>query len=84
MRHLFSTKVRIILVVAALITAALTIMNSVGMVTLPGVITQTLMAPVRAVGTALTSTAELYYSYMFQYEALAAENGILAGELLRT
>jgi len=81
MRHLFSTKVRIILVVAALITAALTIMNSVGMVTLPGVITQTLMAPVRAVGTALTSTAELYYSYMFQYEALAAENAELKAQI---
>ena len=81
MRHLFSTKVRIILVLAALITAALTIMNSVGMVTLPGVITQTVMAPVRAVGTALTSTAELYYSYMFQYEALAAENAELKAQI---
>ena len=81
MRNLFSTKVRIILVIAALITAALTIMNSVGMVTIPGVITQTLMAPVKAVGTALTSTAELYYSYMFQYEALAAENAELKAQI---
>ena len=81
MRNLFNTKVRIILVIAGLITAALVIMNSVGMVTLPGVITQTLMAPVRAVGTALTSTAELYYSYMFQYEALAAENAELKAQI---
>ena len=81
MRNLFSTKVRIILVVAALITAALAIMNSVGMVTVPGMIVQGLMAPVRAVGTALTSTAELYYSYMFQYEALAAENAELKAQI---
>jgi len=81
MRKLFSTKVRIILVVAILITAALTIMSNVGMVTIPGVITQTLMAPVRAVGTALSSTAELYYSYMFQYEALAAENAELKAQI---
>ena len=81
MRNLFNAKVRIILVVAALITAALAIMNSVGMVTLPGVLTQGLMAPVRAVGTALTSTAELYYSYMFQYEALAAENAELKADI---
>ena len=81
MRNLFNTKVRIILVIAGLITAALVIMNSVGMVTLPGVITQGLMAPVRAVGTALTSTAELYYSYMFQYEALAAENAELKADI---
>ena len=81
MRNLFSAKVRIILVVAVLITAALYIMNSVGMVTLPGVVTQTLMAPVKGVGTALTSTAELYYSYMFQYEALAAENAELKAQI---
>ena len=81
MRKLFSTKVRIIMVVAILITAALTIMSNVGMVTIPAVITQGLMAPVRAVGTALTSTAELYYSYMFQYEALAAENAELKAQI---
>ena len=81
MRHLFSTKVRIILVIAALITAGLAIMNSVGMTTIPGIIVQGLMAPVRAVGTALTSTAELYYSYMFQYEALAAENAELRAQI---
>jgi rod shape-determining protein MreC len=81
MRNLFNTKVRIILVIAGLITAALVIMNSVGMVTVPGVLTQGLMAPVRAVGTALTSTAELYYSYMFQYEALAAENAELKAQI---
>ena len=81
MRNLFNAKVRIILVVAGLITAALVIMNSVGMVTIPGVITQTLMAPVRGIGTALTSTAELYYSYMFQYEALAAENAELKAQI---
>ena len=81
MRNLFSARIRIILVVAGLITTALVILNSVGMVTLPTVLTQGLMAPVRAVGTALTSTAELYYSYMFQYEALAAENAELKAQI---
>ena len=81
MRKLFNTKVRIIMVVAILITIALTIMSNVGMVTVPGVITQSLMAPVRAVGNALASTAELYYSYMFQYEALAAENAELKAQI---
>ena len=81
MRKLFNTKVRIIMVIAILITIALAIMSNVGMVTLPGVITQSLMAPVRAVGNALASTAELYYSYMFQYEALAAENAELKAQI---
>ena len=83
MRNLFNTKLRIILVLAGLITAALVIMNSVGMVTLPGILTQGLMAPVRAVGTTLASTAELYYSYMFQYEALAAENAELKAQIAK-
>ena len=81
MRNLFNARIRIILVVAGLITTALVILNSVGMVTLPAVLTQGLMAPVRAVGTALTSTAELYYSDMFQYEALAAENAELKAQI---
>jgi len=74
MRHLFSTKVRIILVVAILLAAALAVIAGLGDQTLPGTLTQTIMAPVRAIGTTLTRTAEQYYSYMFRYEALAAEN----------
>ena len=81
MRQLFSTKVRIILVVAGLLTAGLAVLASTGTHTFPGIIVQGLMAPVRAVGNALTSTAELYYSYMFQYEALAAENAELKKEI---
>ena len=72
MRKLFNTKVIIILVVAALITAGLTIASGVGMQTIPGTVMQVIMAPVKAVGTGLANTAELYYSYMFKYEALAA------------
>ena len=58
MRKLFSTKVRIILVVALLLTAGLAIMSSTGTHSLPGTIVQTLMSPIRAVGNALTDTAE--------------------------
>ena len=81
MRNLFNGRVRFVLVITGLITAALVILSNVGIVTLPTVVTQSLMAPVRAVGTALTSTAELYYSYMFQYEALAAENAELKAQI---
>ena len=81
MRNLFSTKVRIILVLAVLLTAALSVVASVTNQTLPGVIVQTVMAPVRVVGNALTNTAEKYYSYMFRYEALAAENEALKADI---
>ena len=38
---------------------------------------QGVLAPFRAAGTTLTNTAEKYYSYMFRYEALDAENKVL-------
>ena len=81
MRHLFSTKVRIILVLAVLVAAALAIISGLGDQTLPGTATQILMAPIRGVGTTLTRTAEQYYSYMFRYEALAAENEALKADI---
>ena len=81
MRHLFSTKVRIILVVAVLLAAALAIISGLGDQTLPGTLTQVILAPIRGIGTTLTRTAEQYYSYMFRYEALAAENEALKADI---
>ena len=81
MRHLFSTKVRIILVAALLLAAALAIIAGLGDQTVPGTATQMLMAPIRSIGTTLTRTAEQYYSYMFRYEALAAENEALKADI---
>lgn len=77
MRNLFSTKVKIILVIAALLTAALAIYSGISNQSLPSVIVQGVLAPFRAAGTTLTNTAEKYYSYMFRYEALDAENKVL-------
>ena len=77
MRNLFSTKVKIILVVAALLTAALAIYSGISNQSLPSVIVQGVLAPFRTAGTTLTNTAEKYYSYMFRYEALEAENEAL-------
>ncbi len=77
MRNLFSTRVKIILVIAALLTAALAIISGITNTTIADLVVQGAMAPFRAAGTALTSTAEKYYGYMFRYEALAAENEVL-------
>ena len=81
MRNLFSTKVRIILVLAVLLTAGLAVVAGVTNQSLPNLIIQGALAPFRAVGNALTDTAEQYYSYMFRYEALAAENEELKAEI---
>ena len=70
MRHLFSTKVRIILVLAVLLAAGLAVVAGVSDQSLPEVLVQGFLTPFRAAGTALTDTAEKYYSYMFRYETL--------------
>ena len=78
MRNLFTTRVKIILVIAGLITAGLAILSGVTGTTVPELVVQGLLAPFQSAATALTNTAETYYGYMFRYEALKAENELLA------
>ena len=77
MRQLFSTKVRIIIVVAILLSAILAVLAGLSSQTVPGTIVQGILSPFRSIGNSLTKTAEQYYSYMFRYEALQAENDAL-------
>ncbi len=81
MRNLFTTRVKVILVLAALLTAGLAILSSVTGTTIPQLVIEGVMTPLRAAGTALTSTAEKYYGYMFRYEALLAENELLQEQI---
>lgn len=81
MRNLFSTRVKIILVIAGLLTAALAILSGITNTTIPDLLVKGTLAPFRAAATALTTTAEKYYGYMFRYEALAAENEVLQQQI---
>ena len=81
MRNLFSTRIKIIIVVAVLLAAALTVLSNVTGQTIPDMVVQAALAPFKAAGNALTKQAEQYYSYMFRYEALAAENEQLKAEI---
>ena len=81
MRNLFSTRIKVILVVVVLLAAALTVLSNVTGQTVPDLVVQAALAPFRAAGNALTKQAEQYYSYMFRYEALAAENEQLKAEI---
>lgn len=74
MRHLFSTRIRVILIVAILLAAGLTLLSSVSGQTIPDILVQTILTPLKAGVNSLTQQAEQYYSYMFEYEALKAEN----------
>ena len=77
MRQLFNTKLKIIAIIAVLLTAALSVMAGLTNHSIPELLVQGVLAPFRAAGTSLTKTAERYYSYMFRYEALEAENEAL-------
>ena len=88
MRHLFTMKVRIILVVAVLLTVALAVLGSTDKkpaedgkqkedVNVPKTVVQTLMTPFRYAGNLLTSQAENIYTYIFEYESLKTENEAL-------
>ena len=81
MRRLFNTKIKVIIVIVLLLTAGLTILSSVSGQTLPDMIVQAAMAPFRAIGNTITNQVEKYYSYMFRYEALNAENEVLKAKI---
>lgn len=81
MRHLFSTKVRVILVLAVLLAAGLAVVAGVTNQNPATMLVQGVAAPFRAAGTSLMATVERYYSYMFRYEALEAENATLKANI---
>jgi rod shape-determining protein MreC len=77
MRKLFNNKVRVIVIAAVILTAALTILGGVTGNSVPKMLVQGVMTPLRAGANALTVQAERFYNYIFRYEALLAENEIL-------
>ena len=81
MKHFFSNKVRIVLIVAVLLAIAVTVVSSLLGVNLPEMAVKGLLAPLRAGASRLTDSAEQLYNYMFKYEALAAENEALKERL---
>ena len=81
MRHFFSTKVRIVLVIALLLTAGLAVLTSLTGTTLGDLFVKGILTPLRSGAQALTSQAEQIYNYIFEYEALSVENEALKQEL---
>ena len=82
MKHL-STRVRVILIAAVLLAVGLAVLSNTTNQSLPELVTQAAVAPFKAAAHALTTQAEQYYSYMFRYEALAAENEALREQIAR-
>ena len=74
MRHYFSTRVRVVLITAVLLTALLAVISNLTGFNLPERVVQGMMTPLRAGASHLKEQAEQLYGYIFRYEALLAEN----------
>ena len=77
MRHFFTSKIRWILILAVLLAVGLTVVTSLTGTDIPGLVVKGILTPIRSGAEALTRQAEQYYSYIFRYESLVAENEAL-------
>ena len=81
MKRFFSSKVRTVLVIAVVLAAALSVIgNLTGSTPLDGVV-KGLLTPISTAASHLKNGAAQLYSYLFRYEALAAENADLKEQL---
>lgn len=81
MKHFFTSRVRVVMVVAVLLAVLLTVSKSILGIDLPGTLVKSVLTPLRTGVGKLTAQAERYYSYMFNYEALEAENEQLKAQI---
>ncbi|MBQ4601195.1 MAG: rod shape-determining protein MreC [Oscillospiraceae bacterium] len=81
MRHFFSTRVRVVLVASVLIAVVLAVISGLTGMSLPDMFVKGVLSPIRTGASKLTDQAEQIYSYMFRYEALAAENEALKEQI---
>ena len=81
MKHYFTRKVWAVLIIALVLAAGLTVVSQLTGLTLPEMVVQGVITPIRTGVSRLTDQAEQLYSYMFRYEALAAENEALKQKL---
>lgn len=81
MKHFFTTRIRVVLIVAVLIAAILMVVGSITGLSLPNMLVQGVLTPIRTGVSHLTEQAEKLYDYMFKYESMAAENEMLKQQL---
>jgi rod shape-determining protein MreC len=81
MRHYFTTRVRVALMLAVLLAVGLGILSKVTNTSLPDMFVKGILTPIRSGVSKLTDKAEQLYGYMFEYELLLAENEALKEQL---
>ena len=81
MRRLFTTKVKIVLIAAVVLTVLLAVVSSLTGLSLPEMVVKGVLAPIRSGASLLNQGAHRLYSYMFEYESLETENQKLKEQL---
>ncbi len=83
MKHFFSTRVRVVLIIAVLLAVLLAVLSGLTGLSLPEMAVKGILTPIRTGVSQLTDQAEQLYNYIFGYEALVAENEALREEIAR-
>ena len=81
MKQFFSTKVKAVLIIAVLLSAGLAIASNLLGKSIPDMLVQDMLTPLRSGVNALTLQAERLYDYIYRYETLEAENAVLQEQL---
>lgn len=83
MRKKLTGKTKAILAAALALSIIVTIVGALSVTTPPGEsVVQTILSPFRVAAGAIVRQAERYYNYIFQYEALQAENEALKARVM--
>jgi rod shape-determining protein MreC len=70
-----------VLILALLLAGVLAVTSSLTKKSIPSLVVQSVLTPLRSGAASLTQKAEQMYDYMFRYEALLAENEALKAEI---
>ena len=77
MKHIFSTRVKVVLIIAVLLAVLLAVIGNLVGLSFPDTVVQGILTPIRTGASQLTEQARKLYNYMFEYESLVAENAAL-------
>ena len=81
MKYFFTTKVKVVLVVALLLSAGLAVLSGLTGMNPGDLLVKGVLTPLRTGVSTLTDQAERFYGYIFNYESVLAENEALKSEL---
>ena len=81
MKHFFSTRIRVVLVVTLLLAGILAVVGNLTGLSFPSMVVKGILTPLRTGVSRLTDQAENLYSYIFEHDSLLEENASLKQQL---